>query len=606
MAFTVSAKDASLFGNDPHSYAQPDKARARYLNLDIKVDFSKKIISGKAAWDISSLPGTTEIIFDTHFLTIEKVTAGKEESAWSFTLGKEDKYLGSALHIPLKDKTNTYTIYFSTTDKSSALQWLDPQQTAGKKFPFLFTQCEAILARTLYPCQDSPGIRFSYDATVTVPKDMLALMSAENPTEKNATGVYHFKMKQPVPSYLMALAVGDIQYSKIGERTGVYAEPVVLPKATYEFADMQKMLEAAEKLYGPYQWEQYDVLVLPPSFPFGGMENPRLTFATPTILAGDRSLVSLVAHELAHSWSGNLVTNATWNDFWLNEGFTVYFERRIDEALYGKSFSDMESVLGYQDLLATIKDLGAKSKATQLKLDLKGKDPDDGMNSIAYEKGFCFLKLVEQTVGREKLDTFLKGYFHTYHFQSVTTEKFLDYFTKNLAEPNKEKFSSINIHQWLYEPGLPANCPKFTSERFNHVDEELNKWLAGTAAKNIDTGKWATQEWLRFILSLPETVTVTQLEELDSVFHFTQSNNAEIADAWFLHCIRHNYSVAYPYMEKFLVSVGRRKFLTPLYKEMIKTKDGKKLAESIYQKARPNYHFVSQQTIDELLKWKGK
>jgi len=606
MALTVPAKSAILFGNDPHSFAQPDKARARYLNLDVTVDFSNKTIQGKAAWDISSLPGTTEIIFDTHYLNIEKVTAGKEEAEWSFTLGKEDKYLGNALHIPLRDKTNTYTIYFSTTDKSSALQWLDPQQTAGKKLPFLFTQCQAILARTLYPCQDSPGIRFSYDATVTVPPNMLAVMSAGNPTEKNTTGVYHFEMKQPIPSYLMALAVGDMEYKSIGDRTGVYAEPSVLPKAVYEFADMQKMLETAEQLYGPYQWEQYDVLVLPPSFPFGGMENPRLTFATPTVLAGDRSLVSLVAHELAHSWSGNLVTNATWNDFWLNEGFTVYFERRIDEALYGKSFADMESLLGYQDLLMTIKDLGEKKEATQLKLNLKGKDPDDGMNSIAYEKGFCFLKLVEKTVGREKLDTFLKGYFHTYQFQSVTTEKFIDYFTENMVEPNKEKFSSINIHQWVYEPGLPADCPKFTSERFNHVDEQLNKWLSGTPAKDIDTSKWATQEWLRFMYSLPEKMTLVQMEELDHTFHFTQTGNAEIADAWFLHCIKHNYSAAYASMDNFLVNVGRRKFLTPLYKEMIKTKDGKKLAESIYTKARLNYHFVSQQTMDELLKWKEK
>ncbi len=606
MSITVPAKGANLFGNDPHSFAQPDKARARYLNLNIEVDFSKKIISGKAAWDISSLPGTTEIIFDTHYLNIEKVTAGKEEAEWSFSLGKEDKFLGKALHIPLRDKTNTYTIYFSTTDKSSALQWLEPQQTAGKKLPFLFTQCQAILARTLYPCQDSPGIRFSYDATVTVPKDMLAVMSAENPKEKNTTGIYHFKMQQPVPSYLMALAVGDLSYQKIGERTGVYADPSVLPKATYEFADMQKMLEAAEQLYGPYQWEQYDVLVLPPSFPFGGMENPRLTFATPTVLAGDRSLVSLIAHELAHSWSGNLVTNATWNDFWLNEGFTVYFERRIDEALYGKSFADMESLLGFEDLKETIKDLGEKSSATQLKLKLEGKDPDDGMNSIAYEKGFCFLKLVEQAVGRAKLDTFLKSYFKAYHFQSVTTEKFLDYFTKNLVEPNKEKFASINIHQWIYEPGLPADIPQFTSERFNKVDEQLKKWTSGTPAKSIDTAGWATQEWLRFIQELPEKMTVTQMEELDNDFHFTQSGNAEIADAWFLHCIKHNYSAAYSSMETFLVNVGRRKFLTPLYKEMIKTKEGKKLAESIYAKARPNYHFVSQQTIDELLKWKEK
>ncbi|HEX8609536.1 MAG TPA: M1 family aminopeptidase/hydrolase, partial [Pedobacter sp.] len=329
-------------GVDPHSFARPDLAVVKHLDLSINVDFAKQQISGKAKWTIDNLSAGTDIIFDNNNLSISNVTLGEEEQETTFKLGAKEEFLGTPLHVTIEKDTKFVNIYYSTNAGAAALQWLNPQQTAGKVQPYLFTQSESIAARSWIPCQDSPGIRFTYNATVTVPKQLLALMSAENPQVKNDKGSYQFRQTKAIPSYLLALAVGDIAFKKVDERTGVYAEPAVLNKAVNEFADMGKMVTAAEKLYGPYRWGRYDLLVLPPSFPFGGMENPNLNFITPTIIAGDRSLVSIICHELAHSWSGNLVTNATWNDFWLNEGFTNYFERRIDEALYGKEEAEMQ------------------------------------------------------------------------------------------------------------------------------------------------------------------------------------------------------------------------------------------------------------------------
>ena len=581
---------------DTHSHARPLEAVTKHLDLQLSIDFNKKILAGFARFQIEQ-QNALEIILDSKGLDIEKVTIGTEEKEVSFELSSPDPILGSALSIPLEENTKVVTVYYQTTPKgAAAVDWLEPQQTADKKHPFLFTQGQAILTRTWIPCQDSPGIRITYNASIQVPKGLMAVMSATNPQEINEAGIYSFKMEQPIPAYLIALAAGDIRFAPIGPRTGIYAEASVIDAAVYEFADMERMLEVAEDLYGPYLWERYDLIVLPPSFPFGGMENPRLTFATPTVIAGDRSLTSLIAHELAHSWSGNLVTNATWNDFWLNEGFTTYFERRIMEALYGESYANMLAQLGYQDLVHSIPDLAPED--THLQLQLEGRDPDDGMTDIAYEKGAHFLKLLENTAGREQFDTFLKTYFQEYQFQTITTEAFEDYLKTDLLE----KYDlDINTKEWIHGPGIPDNIPIANSNRFSQVDESIARLENGKLPGNQDTEAWSTHEWLHFIRHLPPKLDMPQLADLDQTFQWTQSGNSEILAAWFEYAVRNNYlKQVQPQMEEFLTTVGRRKFLTPLYRAL-KESGELETAQSIFEQAAPNYHSVSRGSIEQLL-----
>ncbi len=585
---------------DPHSFAHADEVVMTHLDWEATVDFDKKQINGKAGVTIKNKTGADKLYLDTRDLAIERVTLGEDEAETAFSLGEAEKFLGQPLIIDIKPETKRVNVYYHTAPTALALQWLSPEQTAGKKLPFLFTQSQAILARTWIPCQDSPGIRFTYNARVKVDPNLLAVMSASNPTQKNDRGEYNYKMAQPIPAYLLALAVGDIEFRPLGPRSGVYAEPSLIAKAAYEFADTEKMIAAAEKLYGPYRWERYDIIVLPPSFPFGGMENPRLTFATPTILAGDRSLVALVAHELAHSWSGNLVTNATWNDFWLNEGFTVYFENRIMEAVYGKSFAQMLAQLSYQDAVEEVQTLD-EGDDTHLKLDLDGRDPDDGMTSIAYDKGRLFLFSLEKAFGREKWDAFLRSYFDKFAFQSMTTEGFLDYLRKHLIKGDKNLEEKLQIDAWVYGPGLPENCPVPHSDEFAKVEAQIDAWKNGTTAAKLHTDGWTTHHWLHFLRNLPEKLSLAQMQDLDSAFKFTRSGNSEILCEWLEKSIKNNYHAADQRLAEFLTSVGRRKFLKPLYEALAATPEGLEKARKIYKKARAGYHPVAYITIDKIL-----
>jgi len=575
--------------NDVHSFAQPDEAAVRHLALDLTVDFARQQLTGSATLQIENR-GARELVLDTNGLAIARVVLDNGRNA-KFSIGEPVKYLGRRLAIAIEPSTKSVRIDYATSPDAAAVQWLTPEQTAGGKHPFLFTQSQAILARTWVPCQDTPGVRMTYEAIVRVPRGLMAVMSAENPTETTSDGVYRFRMPQPIPSYLLALAVGDLAFRKLGRNCGVYAEKPVIEAAAYEFADTQKMIDAAEKLYGPYRWGQYDILVLPPSFPFGGMENPRLTFATPTVLAGDRSLVSLVAHELAHSWSGNLVTNATWNDFWLNEGFTTYFERRIMEAVYGRDYSEMLARLGMQDLEQAVQELGPQSRDTHLFLDLKDRDPDDAANKVAYEKGYFFLRLIDETAGRAKFDAFLRDYFDRHAFQSMTTDRFLGVLREKFAVP-------FDVDEWVNRPGVPANAPKPRSDAFEKVEEEVRAFAAG---KKPATSKWSTHEWIHFLRHLPAKLTRQQMEELDRAFHLTDSGNSEILHEWLMQAIANRYDPAYPALERFLTKQGRRKFLKPLYQKLADTEEGRERARNIYKKARPTYHAVSRGTIDGIL-----
>ncbi len=584
----------------PHSFARPDHVAIKHLHLDLNVDFEAKKLKGTAALTLTRKKEAGEkantVFLDTEGLDIGsvKTNAGRE---LKWTLAERDPKLGSSLSIELPDGCEKVIVAYSTRPSAEAVQWLSAEQTTDKKHPFLFTQSQAILARTWVPCQDTPAVRMTYSAKIQVPSELMAVMSASNPQKKNDTGIYEFEMKQAIPSYLLALAVGDLKFQPLGDRSGVYAEPSVLKKAVWELNDTERMISAAEKLYGAYRWERYDVIFLPSSFPFGGMENPRLTFATPTILAGDRSLVALIAHELAHSWSGNLVTNATWNDFWLNEGFTVYFEQRIMEAIYGREYSEMLARLTLDGLLEEIKEL--KARDTWLKLDLAGRNPDDGMTAIAYDKGYFFLRMLEEKVGREKWDTFLKNYFDKFAFESMTTEGFLKYLEANMKIEGK-----MDLKAWVYSPGLPENCPVVETKELKKAADASAAFLAGKSASEIkekfETKDWTTHHWNHFLRSF-DTLTTEQMGKLDDEFKFTASGNSEITHDWLLLVIGSEYQPGYEKIESFLTSQGRRKFLKPLYEKMATTDSGKKMADRIYKIARPGYHAVSRQTIDEIL-----
>ena len=585
---------------DPHSFSQPDEVAVEHLKLDLTVDFPHKQLTSRASLRIRNKRNAGRLILDTRDLDIQRVTLDNGQ-ATRFTLRDAVPIFGRALEIEITPQTQWVNVDYSTRPEAAALQWLEPAQTAGKTAPFLLTQSESLLARTWVPCQDSPGVRMTYEATIHDPRGLLALMSAENPTRDSPDGVYHFKMPQPIPSYLLALAVGEIAFKPLGPRSGVYAEPAVLDLAAWELADTPKMIEAAERLFGPYRWGRYDILVLPPSFPYGGMENPRLTFATPTILARDRSLVSLVAHELAHSWSGNLVTNATWNDFWLNEGFTNYAERRIMEVLYGKDYADMLAVLGRQDLQTAIDELGADSPDTRLYLNIGTRDPDEVTGDVAYEKGALFLQTIEQAVGRAKFDPFLRSWFDSHAFQSTDTAHFVAYLQEHLLKDNPELADRLKIDSWVYGPGVPPNEAKIHSTLLAQVDRQVQAFAQGTPAEQLQTQGWTTHHWLYFLRKLPEPLSQAKMAELDAAFHFTQSQNSEIENEWFLLAIKSGYAPANPALERFLIGMGRRKFLKPLYTELAKTPAGAEFALRVYEQARPGYHPLSQQMVDEIL-----
>ncbi|MCC6186810.1 MAG: M1 family metallopeptidase [Chitinophagaceae bacterium] len=590
----------AVIAKDMHTLSNADSILIKHLSLDLTVDMDSQQLYGWAGWEIENTMGAQSLRLDNHDLIIDSVLV--DGVAATFSIGAKQEHLGAALIIPLLKESHKVMIKYAASKGAKALQWLAASQTIGKKQPFLYTQSESIYARSWVPCPDGPGIRFSYSARIQVPKGMMAVMSASgNAQQANDSGIYHFEMEKPIPAYLLALAVGDIRFKAIDERTGVYAEPEMIAKVANEFAEIGKMVNTAESLYGPYAWGRYDVIVLPAGFPIGGMENPKLTFCTPTVIAGDRSLVNLIAHELAHSWSGNLVTNATWDDIWMNEGFTVYFERRISEAMNDKTYVNMLWELGYQDLEMAVEDFGKDSRKTWLKQDLKGKDADEGLSDIPYEKGALFLWLIEQNVGREKWDAFLKNYFATHAFQTITTEKFLDYLDKNLLKGDSALYKMLDVNAWVYGPGIPANAPRAAMERFEKVNIERAKFLEEKSTKNLNTANWTTHEWLHFLRKMPKDLTTDQMVVLDQAFHFTTAKNSEIADLWFVMSVRAGYEKAYGEMDKFLSVTGRQKFIIPLYEEMMQT--GKvEMAKAIYKKHKTNYHPLAQSKLDKIIK----
>lgn len=617
----ASGAVALAFERDIHSFARPDEARVTHVDLALTVDFATRTLAGAATLTVRRAPGARSVVLDTRGLTVSGVTSA-DGTSLTVTRGAVDPILGQSLSIALPDGVTQVVVAYVTAPDAAALQWLAPSQTAGGVHPYLYSQGEAILTRTWIPTQDSPGIRQTYTAHITVPKALRALMSAESLTPDGVEGpagrTFDFRLTQPVPPYLIALAVGDIVFRPLGPRTGVYAEPSVVDVAASEFAELEQMVVAAEALLGPYRWGRYDVLVMPPSFPFGGMENPRLTFATPTILARDRSLVSLLAHELAHSWSGNLVTNATWSDFWLNEGVTTYVENRIMEAVYGSRRAEMLRVLEQRELLKTIADLGGMDAPdTILHVNLAGRDPDDGATQIPYDKGAALLRVLEQTCGKPQFDAYLRSYMDRHAFQSATTAGFLadvrgrlctagtaDGTTKTVAtqairSPEWER--TVRLDEWAYKPGLPSNAVVATSEALEAAGAQAHAFAGGTAAGALRTQGWSPEEWLHFLAELPPALSPGQLADLDRAFAFTKRGNSEVLFAWLRIAIRHHYQPAMPALEHFLLSQGRRKFVRPLYEDLMGVGWGRPEARRIYARARPLYHAVTTGAVDKIV-----
>ncbi|MEM7612231.1 MAG: M1 family metallopeptidase [Pseudomonadota bacterium] len=589
-------------GRDYHSFANADEYRTTNLDLDLDVDFSRKVIDGVATLDFERLTeANPALVLDTRDLTINSVSAGTEGDMQeaTFRLRAPAKILGSALEIDLPADATRVAIDYTTSPGASGLQWLEPRQTAGKRHPFLFSQAQAIHARSFVPLQDTPGVRMPYTATVRTPPELLALMSADNDPQAEKDGEYQFTMRQPIPSYLLAIAVGDIEFKAMGDRTGVYAEREILDAAAAEFEDTEAMLETTEARYGPYRWERYDLLILPPSFPFGGMENPRLSFITPTVIAGDKSLVALIAHELAHSWSGNLVTNASWRDLWMNEGFTTYLTNRIMQFVFGDERYAMELALGYADL---VDELDALPDADEmLALDVRGRDPDEAFSNIPYDKGALFLYEIEQRIGREAFDVFLAEYFDKYAFQSLNTEDFVAHIQTTLLADHADVLDAARINQWLYEPGLPDGAPTPQSDAFSKLDPLRDAWLSGdTQASSIDTDDWTFHQWKYFLDGMPEQLTDAQLSQLDEAFGLTASRNNEIAFSWLRIAIRNDYSPAEARLENFLMSIGRNKFLRPLYQDLVDA--GKReTAIRIFEAAKPGYHPLTVKRNSQIL-----
>jgi leukotriene-A4 hydrolase len=600
LAYTAASVHA-----DPLSYARYDQVRTTDLHLDLKADFARKTLSGYAELTLNWLDKSARsLVLDTRQLSIAKVQVLQPNGRWaaaSYMLDKPDPEKGQALRIALATQPEKVRIYYRTAPTAPALQWMNPQQTMSGKRPFMFSQSETIDARSWAPVQDTPTVRFTYSARIDAPQGLRVVMSAENDQQGTGVGGWKFKMPQPIPAYLLAIAIGELELRNLGPRTAVYAEPARIEAAAYELADTEKMVAAAESLYGPYRWGRYDMVVLPPSFPIGGMENPRMTFLTPTMIAGDRSLVDLIAHELAHSWSGNLVTNATWKHWWLNEGFTTYVTTRIVESIYGAEIAEMGLQLEQEELFASLKDIPVAKQA------LVTRDPDANPSQtytddqLAYPKGAWLLHTLEQRAGRAVFDPFLRGWFDQHAFQSATTEQFVAYLQKKLLDAHPEVMSKEELDEWLYGPGVPATAKHTVSPRLTALDAQRDAWLKGDQpTANLDTKNWVAIEWMHFLNTIDGKASAQQMKELDQAFGLGKSTNNEVAFRFYLASIKAGYGVREP-LTKFLMDVGRKKFVLPLYTALLNNPAEREWALALYRKARPRYHPDTQTNVDKLL-----
>ncbi len=590
---------------DPHSYFDSDQPRIRHLDLELTVDFERHLVASRVTLTFER-PASGPLDLDTKGLKVETATTDRGRPV-TYRLFDGEPILGRRLRLDLPGETRGVALACETAPDAVGLQWLGPEQTAGRRHPFMFTQFQPIHARTMIPCQDSPMVRSTYRAAVHVPAALTAVMSAgpagSRPGADGAGGgggggggrrTLHFEMPQPIPSYLMALAVGDLASRDLSPRARVWAEPVTVEAAAWEFAEVEAMIATAERLFGPYEWERYDMLVLPPSFPYGGMENPRMTFLTPTVLAGDRSLVDVVAHELAHSWTGNLVTNATMDHFWVNEGFTTWAERRILEALRGEAAAAVSWAIGQSALKEAMARFGDESPMTVLRTHLEGVDPDDVYSSVPYEKGSLFVAVLERAVGRERFDRVIREYIRQFHFTSITTEELMAFLERELPGIA----ARVDADAWLHRPGLPANAPVFRSASLEALTSLADRWADGARPGAADVAKWSPNELLVYLRRLPQQLDEASCRWLDGTLGLMGRDNYEILVEWLTIAAGSDYEPAFARLREVLTRVGRMKYLRPLFKAMGAHARTRALARDIYAHAAPGWHVLSRRAVE--------
>lgn len=594
---------------DHYSLANIHQFVTRHLHLDLTVDFSAKALHGSATLDMQRIDANaTEIVLDTVDLTIERVafvsdTSTRIEAEHHF--GETDERLGTPLIITIpaefRDSTNlTVYVEYRTSPGARALGWMPAELTAGGEHPLLYSQSQSINARSWVPLQDSPAVRITYSARIKTPPGLLAVMSASNDPNALRDGDYEFDMPQPIPSYLLAIAVGNLFFAEIGLHTGVYAEPELLDAAAFEFADTQAMFEIAEDMFGPYRWGRYDLLVLPPSFPYGGMENPRLSFVTPSLLAGDRSLVSVIAHELAHSWSGNLVTNKTIRDQWLNEGWTSYLEHRLMQVIYDEGRAAEENLLNYRELLSQLESVKPKYQA--LAPEIRHADLEYDPGTIHYQKGSLFLQYLENAYGRDFFDAFINDYFDAYAFQVITTEEFVDYLDNKLLSQHEGILSRTDVERWMYEPGLPDDAIIPTSDNLDRAAEFATLWSRGEIdTEQLPASDWSPQATIHFINSLGADLPPERLRELDAALALGDTRNAEIGRTWFIQVAKRRHEPGYSQLRDYLQRYGRTRLVLPIYVALAENGDDLALAVELFDEAKGKYHPLTIRSIERAL-----
>ena len=581
---------------DPHSYCDDTQAETVSFALTGRVDFETHVIAADVVLTFRA-PASGRLDLDTRDLTIERVedASGRE---LAFVLHPAEPFLGARLGIDITAATPSIRIRYRTAPDASALQWLAPAQTGGGKQPFLFSQCQAIHARSVIPMQDTPRLRVRYTAELVVPSALTAVMAAADRgrSEDGELATHRFEMPQPIPPYLFAFAVGDLVSRDLSPRCRVWAEPSVIEAAAWEFATVDSMMSAAESLFGPYDWERFDILTMPPSFPYGGMENPRLTFLTPTLITGDRSLVSVVGHELAHSWTGNLVTNANAEHFWLNEGFTTYAERRIVEALDGEDMAALQAALGRRELDESLDRFKDRPELTKLRTHLDGIDPDDAYSLVPYEKGYLLLCAIEAAVGREAFAGWLRSYLETFRFGAITTEDFVAHIEEKLPGA----LAKANAKAWLDEPGVPASAPPLRSARLDAIEA-----LGTTVPTREQTQTWSATEWNLYLESMQRPAPAATCRALDEQYKLTASNNHDVLVPWLALALKSRFLGVVPRVEQVLGSVGRMKYLRPLYTALAGDATTRATARAVFTRSGPSYHPIARAMVESILKEAG-